>query len=157
MSELKENELDRGVALTKGIAGAIPFAGPIISEIISTIIPNQRIDRIAKFLEFLDQKISRIEQETLKKDKYFVDLFEDCLIQATRALSEKRNRYIAIFLSKSKNLDEATYSAKKKLLHILEELTDQDIDLLKSIKNPLQRDNSFYGGLSYGSYQRLSD
>ncbi|MCP4602131.1 MAG: hypothetical protein GY847_16710, partial [Proteobacteria bacterium] len=93
-----------------------------------------RIDRICTFLKELDQRIDAVEQIRIKDNEYFRDLFEDCLLISSRALSEKRNRYIAIFLSKSKNVDVNVHSVKKKMLYILQELTDKDIEILQSIK-----------------------
>src|SRR5690606_19834063 len=59
-----------------------------------------------------------------------------------KSLSEQRNRYIAIFLSNNKNINEDDFSIKKKLLHALEELTDADIDILKSFQE--HRSNDAY-------------
>lgn len=36
--------------LAKGIFGTIPIAGPLISEIVGSLIPNQRMDRIERLL-----------------------------------------------------------------------------------------------------------
>jgi len=160
MDDLKNNATDIRASLYKGITGAIPIAGPIISEIISSIIPNQRIDRISVFLGQLNERVSQNEQETLKINKYFIDLLEDGIIQASRALSDRRNKYIAIFLSKSKNITEENYTAKKKLFHILEELTDRDIDVLLGIK-----ENGYWKtsmehtspSISIGTYNSMSE
>ena len=60
--ELKPNKVDYGVAVMRGTVDLIPYLGPTIAEFIGTIIPNQRIDRIAKFAAELDRKLERLEK-----------------------------------------------------------------------------------------------
>ena len=160
MNELDNQPVDIRASLYKGIAGAIPVAGPIISEIISSIIPNQRIDRIALFLKQLNERINALEQEELKNNQYFIDLFEDGVIQASRALSDKRNTYLAVFLSKSININKSNYTSKKKLFHILQELTDQDIIILKEIKDEGHWKTAVKytaPSISIGDYEKLTN
>ena len=133
MDNLKNGSVDKRVSLYKGLIGAIPGAGPIISEIISITIPGQRLDRIAEFVNLLNERISFLEQETLKSNPHFVDLFEDALIQSARTVTAERNNFLSIFLSKSINVNQYNYAAKKKLFHILEELTDPDVMVLGEI------------------------
>lgn len=74
---------DIATIFTKGIVGAIPFVGPLAAEIVGTTIPNQRMDRIEKFLEKLEQKIKKMDQEKVKESiekPESVDLFEDAFI-----------------------------------------------------------------------------
>jgi len=159
MADLENNAVDVRASLYKGIAGAIPFAGPSLSEIISTIIPNQRIDRIASFLKYLNERLNTLEQDSLKNNKYFIDLFEDGLIQATRALSDQRNKYLAVFLSKSKNINESNHTSKKKLFHILQELTDQDVEILKDIRDEghwRTKNKHIAPSISIGDYKKLT-
>lgn len=48
--------------LAKGALGAIPFVGPLAAEIIGTVIPNKRLERIEKLLSVLEAKIQRDDQ-----------------------------------------------------------------------------------------------
>ena len=105
-NNLDNSKVDIGAAVAKSIAGAIPFAGTAVNELLSNVIPNQRIDRIATFVAELEKRINKSEQKVLNNNKYFVDLFEDAIVQATRSLTEDRNRYIAVFLSNNKNISE---------------------------------------------------
>ncbi len=104
-----------------------------MAEVISIMIPNQRLDRVVDFLRQLETRISIIEQDVLKKNKYFVDLLEDAIAQSSRSMSSERNKYIAVFLEKNREISESSHSMKKKLLHALEELTDEDVKILISI------------------------
>lgn len=48
---------DYAVMLTKASIGALPVIGPLMTEVIGSIIPNQRIDRIAELARILDEKL----------------------------------------------------------------------------------------------------
>jgi hypothetical protein len=133
-NDINQKKTDIAVAVSRAVIGSIPVAGAALAEIISIVIPNQRMDRVADFVSKLEDRISDVEQRVLTSNKYFVDLLEDSILQATKSLSEERNEYIAIFLSKNREISEKDYSIKKKLLHILEEMTDEDVEILRSMR-----------------------
>ncbi|BBT80846.1 hypothetical protein WP8S18E11_25120 [Aeromonas veronii] len=120
--------------LGKGLAGAIPFVGPLAAEIIGAIIPNQRIDRIESLLRHLESKIT--EEDKLKVQAKIsmpesVDLLEDGFLQAARALSEERKDYIASLLKNNLTKEHLEYIEHKRLLYILGQLNDLEIIILK--------------------------
>jgi hypothetical protein len=121
-------------AAIKGLAGSIPIAGPMLAEIVGSIIPNQRLDRITNFLQELEIRLTSVEVEIFKDNKLAIDLFEDAAIVVSRALTEVRNKYVVVFMKSSISTDAADYDIKKKLLYILQDLTDRDIEILRSIK-----------------------
>lgn len=126
---------DIAVILGKGLFGAIPFVGPLISEIVGTIIPNQRIDRIESFLKLLDNKIGEDDKEKINNRIRFpesVDLMEDSFIQVSRALTEERKGYIASLFKNSLSSDDLSHLEYKQLLSILGDLNDIQILLLRS-------------------------
>jgi len=157
--ELEANITDYTVALWKGITGAIPFAGPLIAEFISVKVPNQQLDRLAKWIKVYESKFSDAEQKRLQDNKYFEDLLHDAILQSTRSLSDERNVYIATFLENNKDVQEGDFSVKKKLLHTLETLTDTDIDILNSINsNGYGITNSRYSvsPVTTGAYKEMT-
>lgn len=126
---------DVAAILGKSLVGAIPFVGPLAAEIVGTIIPNQRIDRIESLLRLLEAKILENDQEKVKQrivTPEYVDLMEDGFWQAGRALSEERKDYIASLLKNSLTDDELKYIEYKRLMSILGELNDLEILILKS-------------------------
>lgn len=56
------NRADYVASLAKSALGIIPFAGSLLVEIAGNIIPNQRIDRIAKYAEALNNRLSSCEE-----------------------------------------------------------------------------------------------
>jgi len=132
---MSTNGTDIAAILGKGLLGAIPFVGPLAAEVVSAIIPNQRIDRIESLLRLLELKIpeedrSKVEVRITSPDS--VDLVEDSFIQASRALSEERKEYIASLLKNSLTDDELKHIEYKRLLSILGELNDLEVLILKS-------------------------
>jgi hypothetical protein len=78
--KLGETIVDRASALTKGGIGMIPVAGPIIAELVGTLIPNQRFDRIEAYMRFLESRIDLLsteQKEVIKTSPEHIDLFEE--------------------------------------------------------------------------------
>lgn len=126
---------DIATILGKGLVGAIPFVGPLAAEIVGAIIPNQRIDRIESLLKTLESKIAKEDKEKIKERitaPEYVDLIEDCFIQASRALSEERKEYIASLLKNSLTDDDLRHIEYKRMLSLLGELNDLEVLILKS-------------------------
>lgn len=126
---------DVAAIIGKSLVGAIPFVGPLAAEIVGTIIPNQRIDRIESTLKLLESKILESDQEKVKQrivTPEYVDLMEDGFWQAARALSEERKDYIASLLKNGLTDDELSYIEYKRLMSILGDLNDIEILILKS-------------------------
>jgi hypothetical protein len=132
---LKVSAKDELVSLLKGSAGIVPFAGGFLAEVISSVIPNQRIDRIADYLEELSKRLVEFEYRQIKENKLYRDLFEDTIIQASRSLSSERNQYLAQFVKNTLDISQDHYAVQKKLLFILQELTDCDIKFLVDVQN----------------------
>ncbi|WP_257797550.1 hypothetical protein [Aggregatibacter actinomycetemcomitans] len=77
--DLDENNTDKLISLTNSILGEFP-GGSIVSGIINNLVPNQRQDRITKYIRELEKRISNLEcligSEAEKLSKYIgrVDL-----------------------------------------------------------------------------------
>lgn len=133
--EIKQNNrTDITVATIKSIAGPIPIIGPMIQEMVNVIIPNQRIDRLSKYVLELEQKFTRFEQEKIEnklKDEYFIDLMEESLVQASKALSDERLEYIASIIENSLDKENILDIENKHLLTLLKEINDIEIIWLR--------------------------
>jgi hypothetical protein len=83
---------------------AIPFAGSLLAEVAGSIIPNQRVDRIADFAAKLEERIADLEEVQVRSelhDEEFTDLLEESLTQASRAVSDDGRKYIASLVATS--------------------------------------------------------
>lgn len=132
--ELQMQPRDYGRVGLKVVLSSLPIAGPLISEIVNEIIPGDRIDRIADFCTMLDERISGIESKLLigvLNDPEFVDLVEEALRQAARAISKERRTYLVELVATSLSKDKLEHLQSKHLMRILEELSDIEILWLK--------------------------
>ena len=118
---------DYVTSAAKSVVGAVPFVGSLLIEIAGTVIPNQRIDRIAKFAQSLSEKLERVEQQFVTAqlgNEQFTDLMEEGLRQACRSLTDDRREYIASLIAHSLSWDDIEFQESKHLLRILNELND---------------------------------
>ena len=129
---LKDQTVDYLTALGRSAVGTIPLVGSAFSEAITNFIPGQRIDRIAKYLVALEERVTELEIDIQEKMQHpgNVDLFEEGCYQACRAVTEERLNYIVNLVSNGINDNVKEYIKHKKLLSILQELNDLEISLL---------------------------
>lgn len=133
-SNLKPNITDRVASVTRGIVGAAPIVGPLVAEVVTELIPNQRIDRLTEFVQILNAKVEELEQEKLSaefQDEEFIDLLEDGFHCATRAISRESKEYIASVIANSLTDEQIRHTQSKVLLSLLCELSDPEVILLQ--------------------------
>ncbi len=130
-----QNKTDIAVSVGRGVLSQLPYFGPILSELFTSIIPNQRIGRVSKFAKMLNEKLEGMDQQLLEQrmlTEEYADLFEDGLFQAARALTDERKEYIASLLKNSISSDDLDHLQEKQLLSLLGELNDAELVILKS-------------------------
>ncbi|MDY0282134.1 MAG: hypothetical protein RBR35_16430 [Salinivirgaceae bacterium] len=132
MNQLDPNSRDRLVSIAKGVAGALPFIGSAVSEIMGSVIPNLRFERVVIFLKTLEEKIGGIDERLKSFEKNLqteegIDLLEEGIIQASRAVSEERKQRLARLVGRALSEEELNHQEGRKLLNIYRELTDQEI------------------------------
>jgi hypothetical protein len=131
---LDNNTNDLLVSVAKSVVGIVPIAGSLLSELVGVLIPNQRIDRLTKYVIELDEKISKIPSEkinSLLKNDEFIDLIEEGFVQASRAITDVRRNYIASIISNGISDETIQLNESKQLLKILAELNDIEIIWLR--------------------------
>ncbi|MFC5684645.1 Abi-alpha family protein [Flavobacterium sp. MAHUQ-51] len=145
--ELGNNKTDYAVALSK-IASSIIFPElGFLGEIIGNVIPNQRIDRIAKYVKQLDERLSSIPLEKLNKlveNEQFIDLIEESCYMSARIMSDERREYIINIIANGIEEEELDMIQSKQLLKILNELNDIEVILLRYHLHPtIEGDEEF--------------
>ena len=128
------NRSDVTAAFLKSITGVAPLVGPFIAEAVGMVIPNQKLNRLITFSRVLNDKIKYLEEDVVKqkiKTQEFTDLLEDGMVQASRAMNDKRLDYIASLLKNSITNTDLAHVEEKKLLSLLGELNDAEILTLK--------------------------
>lgn len=119
------------VARTAGVvAGLIPFIGPIIQIALNETIPNARMERIETYLQYLSERIDKIRLEAALKRPEELDLFEEGIWQAARALSDDRKQHIATLVASGLSAEEVQVRRSRHFLRILNQLDDAEILIL---------------------------
>ena len=137
--DLKSRLADYSVAATRGAANLIPIVGPVLAEVLGVVIPQQRIDRIAKFAAELERRLSSVEKNMLESqlnNGEFTDLIEEGFRQAARSLSDERRQYIASIITNSLSSENISYAESRHLLRILDEVNDIEIIWLCFYREP---------------------
>ncbi|MEZ4680533.1 MAG: hypothetical protein R2932_40595 [Caldilineaceae bacterium] len=136
LPSLENTRADYIVATLKSIAGPLPLVGSLIGEVVGALIPNQRIDRIARYVAILEQKLSVLTKEQIAtrfSTPGFIDLFEDSLHQAVRALTEERLQHIATVVKNGLSDEQQEHDQYKYFLWLLAELNDTEMIILHSL------------------------
>ena len=127
---------DVAAVIAKGSLGAVPFVGALLAEVAGGLIPHQRLDRLVDFSKLLEAQVERlsIEHAELRRrfsSPEFVDVVEEGLRQAARALSDSRRAAIANLLANGLNEAQLDHARMRKLLMILDAITDEEIVWLR--------------------------
>jgi len=125
-------------AVCRAVVGAAPYVGSAAAEAITALIPNQKLDRVVGFVGELDRRVAQLElSEQVLAEHWqsapFLDLFEDAMLQASRALSDERRRYLASLLASGLAANELNHAQVKKLLRILDAVTDEEVIVLRDM------------------------
>ncbi|MEE9271706.1 MAG: hypothetical protein V3U57_00285 [Robiginitomaculum sp.] len=132
-NDLKKNRQDWVASVAKSVAGIVPFAGGALGEIVGSAIPNQRFDRTVAYIEKLGQRIDALEsniQKRLQTDPIAIDLIERGGQSAVKALTDERIDKITEIVANGLSKDETRAILQKRLLALLDDLDDLQIQSL---------------------------
>lgn len=130
---LDSNTRDHLVALTRGAANAVPFVGGLLGELITSIIPEQRHDRIVAYLRELGSRLEQMEQAAMQsalRNPEKIDLIESGGHLSVRATTPHRIAQIAEVVASGLTSDEAEIVRRKRLLALLGEIDDDEVTIL---------------------------
>ena len=112
-----------------------PVVGPLLAELIGTIVPGQRSSRVAEFCVQLDARVSELEKASLQsqlEDPECFSLVEEALLQSAQVVSSNRRAQIAELVARSLTLGEMEYAESEHVLGTLRELNDVEVIRLGS-------------------------
>lgn len=134
MPSLKTQKADVVALLARAGLGAVPFVGSFLSELATTVIPNQRIDRLVKFANILGSRLSDTERSLLNlqlRNEEFIGVMEETISQAAKSTSDERRKYLAAVVIKGLSTKEIQNSETRRILALLSELNDAEIIMLR--------------------------
>lgn len=135
IKQLKDNKTDRLVQVLNATFGEIPFVGGVFVEFISSVVPNQRTDRIVEFIRLLDEKLNKHEQEIFQSrilNEDFSGLFEDIIESALRSIGKERKQNLVEVLRAGLKSDKEAINELRLIAKTLKELNDVEVIILKS-------------------------
>lgn len=132
LAQLDSRHRDWLTPIAKGVLGACPVIGPMLAEVVGMAIPNQRVERIETFARILEARVGTTKASLERLHRSIathegIDLLEEGMTQATRAISPERQERIAQLVANALTGEELRYQESKKLLGLLRELTDPEI------------------------------
>lgn len=142
IESLENNSTDKIASVFRSLVGFIPNFGSLASELISWLIPNQRIDRVCEFIKQLSRQVSKLEDsqklwiKKLKTDKNNLLLFELSARYSMETNSNIKHHCYAEFIFNAIENKKLEDSRNEKLLRTLSELTEEEIILLISFSQP---------------------
>ena len=85
--ELDTTSADYVVNSLRAIVGTLPIVGPLFSELAGVVVPNQRMERIAKFARELERRLHDLEATAGITNRLENDDFSDLLEEGIRQAS----------------------------------------------------------------------
>lgn len=145
--ELRSTGVDLGLAGFKAMCSVVP-AGGFVAELISAVVPEQRADRFARYLTKVEAALSALENRVDAADARHLEpeqiaLFEAGGVAAVRVVADSQLDRIALVVARGLTEGEAKAARSRRELHLIAELTDEDIVELCSFVEPYKSDEAW--------------
>lgn len=133
---LKSNGTDTFVSILSSTVSYIPLVGSFASELVQSLIPNQRQDRIVEFVKNIDYELQnmKIDFQELKEkfsNQKYGSFTYNCIRMVTNEVYEEKIKYYKNLLIQTLTDDEKTLVHNERILRILEQLDYYEILYLK--------------------------
>lgn len=146
--ELAPQSADLVALAGKVVFGLVPqWGGTIVGELVGSYLPNQRMDRLIKFVEVLNQRFAALEEDFIRSqatNDNFTELLEEGFRQAARSVSDERREYIASLIDNSLKSEDIEYHESRHLLRILGEVNDIEVIWLRFYYGTFLGDDSAF-------------
>ena len=133
--QLDTNWLDRATSSAKLIGSLVPLIGGPLSVLIAETIPNQRLDRIVKYLRYINERLANLEKkeiEGLLNDPERINLVESGGYIAARSTSPDRLERIAEIVFRGLSRTDTNLVRRKRLLALFGEIDDDQFLILNA-------------------------
>ena len=133
---LRADAADHGASFMRALAGATPVVGAFLAEVVTQLIPNQRMERLAKYTRRLAGRLTQVEGRVRKIEELGptqIALFEEGAYASARATSDERIEQIARIVSDGMTGEQQTAENQRRVLAVLNDLFDTDVLLLAAL------------------------
>jgi len=125
---LNSNLSDKIAFLNKTIIGSIPYAGPMLSEIICAAIPNQRLDRVIAYLKSIDENVESLSNEIYQNESK-IRLIETGLRASSNSIFQEKCLWIGNIVNNGLT-EEIDTDIADEIIQIVEDLNFEQILIL---------------------------
>lgn len=129
MENFKNKWNDHVAAAMKATFGVLPILGPALSEIVN-YLPNQRGDRIAKYLTSLQTFFTEEDFENIKSIPSRIAIIEEGLYAVALVTDEKKRERIAHVVANSLRREEIETALAERILYFARNMNDVDFVIL---------------------------
>lgn len=125
---------DQLATIGKAATSLVPLVGGVLGELIGTVVPSQRLDRIASYLRQVEARLATLEVDLkpIFDNPEKVDLIEEGAYQSARATTSERIDRIASLVVDGLTSDESELVRRKRLAGLLREIDDDELTLLNA-------------------------
>jgi hypothetical protein len=129
MKNALDNNISDSIASTvKLYSNIFPGLGPFLGEVICNYIPNQRLDRVAKYLSELSDIVEKLSDE-INNNRDKITLIEMGLKESANSSFEKKCEWIANIV-KSGISDDIEIPTAENIINIVSQLNHEQIIIL---------------------------
>lgn len=132
--DFKANKNDLAATVARSVLGAVPVVGAALTEVVNSIIPNQRIDRVNLYLEKLQSLFSEKEWQAIKKLPEKVAMIEEGIYAAGLTPYKERVDRIAYVIANGLSQEQIRADKISKLLFAAKNISDFDVIILESYR-----------------------
>ncbi len=151
IDDLEHDQRDALAATGRALAGLVPMFGGVVGELVTRTIPEQRTDRVVRYVRGLNARFDGIEArlQELLTDPNNVDLVEEGGYQSARATSDERIQHITALVANGLDADDADVIRRKRLARLLGQIDDDELALLNAY-------GQSYGGSNQNPFAAIS-
>lgn len=132
--ELQESASDHAAKFLKVVSSPFPFVGAFFGEVMTSVIPGQRLDRIADYLHRLSRRFrdsqSTVEGLQQSMNEIRLEVLELGAFAAARSISPERREQISAAVFNGITADERAARNAAWVLRLMQDLSEDDIALL---------------------------
>jgi hypothetical protein len=132
---LRPSAADHAATLLRGLSSAVDVAAPgwgsVFGELIGSVIPNLRSERVEEYITRLGRELralrAQVDDLIQKLGPEQIALFEDGARSAARATSHDRIARIARMVAAGMTSEEEEAARARELMALLDQLTEADL------------------------------
>ena len=135
--EIEGSREDKVLAISAIVSSAVPWIGGPVSNVLSGMVTERKIDRVREVLMGLTEDLENFQSEVSEeyvKTEEFEDLLDEALRRVARERSEeKRELYRGFLRHTVKVPSDIAYDRKIQILQMLEQVTPGHMAILKAL------------------------